>query len=411
MKPAAVDVLVVGGGAAGMAAASAAAEAGAHTCLLERGRVLGGVLDQCIHPGFGLHRYRAELTGPEFAHRLREELSRSGATVRSCTEVISVDATERRVRAVSPQGLLDLQPQAMVWAAGARERPLGALRIPGPRPAGVFVAGLAQRLVNIQGLLPGRRAVVLGSGDIGLIMARRLHLEGMDVAAVLEIKPFPGGLLRNVVQCLEDFNIPLLLQHTVTALHGRSRLEGVTVASVDEEGRPRPETEAFIAADTLILSVGLIPEIELVPFLPCDPANQGPQVNAWMQTRAPWVFSAGNCTVIYDLVDSVAEAGGLAGTQAARYAAGELDQESEIALTRGENVLHMVPSALSPGTPGRLALRVSRPIGPARVTVAGQVVARQPGLRPSEMVEITLKKELLASLDGAHEARVEVVPT
>ncbi len=394
-----------------MAAAAAAAEHGAETCLLERGRQLGGVLEQCIHPGFGLYLYREELTGPEFAHRLREELTESGAHVRPVTEVIAVDADKRRVWAVGPQGILDVRPQALVWAAGARERPLGALRIPGSRPAGVFVAGLAQRLVNMHGLLPGRRAVILGSGDIGLIMARRLHLEGMEVVSVLELQPFPGGLLRNVVQCLEDFDIPLLLRHTVTALHGRRRLEGVTVAAVDEDGRPLPDTEEIVQVDTLILSVGLIPETELVPFLPRDAANKGPAVNAHMQTEVPWVFSAGNCTVIYDVVDTVAAAGTSAGKAAARYAAGELTTATTIPLARGENVLHMVPAALSPGEQNKLSLRVPRPLPRSVITVGGHVVARQPGLRPSEMVEIPLSDELLASLDGGEEARVEVQPS
>lgn len=410
MKPAAVDVLVVGGGAAGLAAAAAATAHGAEVCLLERGRQLGGVLEQCIHPGFGLHRYREELTGPEFAHRLREELARTQADVHRDTEVIAVDADARRVVAVGPGGMLNLRPNAMVWAAGARERPLGALRIPGTRPAGVFVAGLAQRMVNMHGLLPGHKAVILGSGDIGLIMARRLHLEGVEVVSVLEIQPFPGGLLRNVVQCLEDFGIPLLLEHTVTTLHGRRRLEGVTVAEVDAQGRPRPDTEAFIEADTLILSVGLIPETELVPFLPRDEVNRGPSVNTHMQTQVPWVFSAGNCTVIYDVVDTVAGAGERAGAAAARYAKGALKAETTIPLVRGENVLHMVPQALSPGAENTLSLRVPRPLQRCAITVGGHVVTRQPGLRPSEMVEISLSDDLIGQLDGASEARVEVKP-
>lgn len=406
-----VDVLVIGGGAAGMAAATAAAQAGARTQLLERSLRLGGVLDQCIHPGFGLHRYNAELTGPEFAHRQREELYASGAQVCLGTEVIGVDARARQVRSVSPQGVHTIVPKALVWAAGARERPLGALQVPGSRPSGVYVAGLAQRMVNIHGLLPGRRAVVLGSGDIGLIMARRLHLEGTEVAAVLELKPFAGGLLRNVVQCLDDFGIPLLLEHTVIALHGRRRLEGVTVAAVDGSGRPRPETQAFIEADTLILSVGLIPETELVPFVERDPGNRGPAVNARMQTDCPWVFAAGNCTVIYDLVDTVAASGAVAGEQAAHFALGRMQGLGpDIRLSRGENVAHMVPTSLSPGVPTRLSLRVPQPLGRARVLLAGREIARRPGLRPSEMLEITISHELIAQLDSCPEAKLEVIP-
>ncbi len=405
------DVLVIGGGAAGLAAAAAAARQGARTVLLERDRYLGGVLEQCIHPGFGLHRYQEELTGPEFAHRLREELSQSGAEVVTEATVLELDPRGPRVKAVSPKGLALFRPRAVVWATGARERPLGALRIPGTRPAGIFTAGLAQRLVNIHGLLPGRRAVILGSGDIGLIMARRLHLEGVEVAAVLEIKPFPGGLIRNVVQCLEDFGIPLRLRHTVAELHGRERLSGVTMVEVDEAGTPLPGTEEFLECDTLVLSVGLIPENRLIEqFVPLDPVNRGPRVNSLLQTEAPWLFAAGNNLAVFDLVDSVAELGARAGAAAARYAKGELPESRTVPLVRGENVLHLVPSALVPGERTTVYIRVPRPLPRARVSLGDVVSKNHLGVRPTEMIEIVLAGDELEELVRQPQVRVEVTP-
>ena len=405
------DVLVIGGGAAGMAAATAAARQGARTVLLERDKTLGGVLEQCIHPGFGLHRYREELTGPEFAHRLQGELFDSGAEVLTEATVLELDPHGPRVKTVSPKGVALFRPRVVVWAAGARERPLGALRIPGTRPAGIFTAGLAQRLVNIHGLLPGKRAVILGSGDIGLIMARRLHLEGVEVVAVLEIKPFPGGLLRNVVQCLYDFGIPLLLKRTVTEIHGRERLSGVTVVEVDEAGTPLPGTEEFLECDTLVLSVGLIPENRLIePFVSLDPINRGPRVNSLLQTEVPWLFAAGNSVAVFDLVDTVAALGARAGAAAAHYARGELPKGSAVPLVRGENVLHLVPSYLVLGEPTTVYIRVPRPLPRARVSLGGVVTRNHLGVRPTEMVEVKLSQEALAELSGLPEVWVKVIP-
>lgn len=408
----AVEVLVIGGGAAGMAAATAAARTGAKTLLLERNEDPGGVLNQCIHPGFGLHRYQEDLTGPEFAHRLLAELEGSHAKVVSRCSVIDIAPQGPLVKAVSPEGTMQIHPQALVWTTGARERPFGTLMTPGPRPAGIYTAGLVQRFVNIHGFLPGRRALILGSGDIGLIMARRLHLEGTEVAAVIELKPFPGGLIRNVVQCLEDYDIPLLLSHTVTKIHGADRLTGVTVAQVDEAGRPIPGTEDQVEVDTLILSVGLIPENELIlPFVNLDPLNQGPRVDSRMQTETPWLFAAGNNVVIFDLVDSVAAVGEEAGRFAARYARGDLPPRHPIPLVRGENVLHLAPTALDPETPTTLYLRVSHPMRQARVLVGKALSRHHMGVRPSEMIEIRISGEALKELQGDPEARVEVIPT
>lgn len=410
MRRHSVEVVVVGGGAAGVAAATAAARAGARTLLIEREEALGGVLDQCIHPGFGLHRYREELTGPEFAHRLVAELAASGAEVWTGSTVLGLGPSRPAARVVAPAGLVHVRAKAVVWAAGAWERPVGALLIPGTRPCGVFTAGLAQRLVNIHGLLPGRRALVLGSGDIGLIMARRLHLEGVEVVGVLELRPYPGGLLRNVVQCLDDFGIPLHLSHTVSALHGRDRLSGVTVVEVDERGRPIAGSEEHVEVDTLILSVGLIPETRVIePWVPRDPINGGADVDGWFRTRIPWLFSAGNAVAVFDLVDTVARVGERAGLAAARHAHGDLPTKETVPLVRGGSVGHLVPTSLVPGVATTLFVRARGPLPQARVEVGPSVAARCVGVRPAEMIEVDLSAEQTMELARLPEARVEVM--
>ncbi|MEM4949594.1 MAG: FAD/NAD(P)-binding oxidoreductase [Candidatus Jordarchaeales archaeon] len=402
-----VDVAVVGGGAAGMAAAKAAAETGVKAILLERERYLGGVLDQCIHPGFGLHRYRAELTGPEFSYRLLQEVEASGAEIFTEAAVVGFSG-EPELKVVSPRGLFRVKAKAVVWATGARERPFGPLLIAGTRPAGIFTAGLAQKLVNIYGLLPGKCALIVGSGDIGLIMARRLFLEGIEVKGVVEIKPFPGGLLRNVVQCLDDFGIPLMLQHTVVQVHGQKRLSGVTLIEVDENGRFIPKTEKFVEVDTLILSVGLIPERRLLEqYLFREHLKQGILVNNYFQTCIPWLFLAGNAVSIFDLVDTVAKIGEVAGRNAALFAQGELKSGRIIYIQRGANVTAVVPQFIVPGTPVTLYLRVSQPFSQARIRVSGVYEKKYIGLRPAEMVEISLPPE---ATEGFSEVTVEVVP-
>ena len=404
-----VDVLVIGGGAAGLAAATAAANAGAQTLLLERDEEVGGVLNQCIHTGFGLHRYHEELAGPEFGHRLMTELLQANAQVLSGCSVIDIDHRERLVEAMSPEGRIAIRPKALVWASGARERPYGALIAPGSRPAGIYTAGLAQRFVNIHGFLPGKSALILGSGDIGLIMARRLRLEGMEVAAVIELQPHPGGLARNVVQCLEDYDIPLLLSHTITGTQGRDRLTGVTVAQVDELRRPIPGTERYFAVDTLILSIGLIPENELItPFTPIDPVNRGPRVNSLMQTEVPWLFAAGNNVAVFDLVDSVAAVGETAGKSAATYAKGNLRHERSTRLVRGENVFHLVPTSLVSGMPTTLYLRSSRAMHEATVRIGNAITRAQPVVRPSEMIEVRIPQDAVRKLTKNDEVQVEV---
>lgn len=409
MKEISNEVLVIGGGAAGMAAATAAANAGAQTLLLERDDEVGGVLNQCIHTGFGLHRYHEELTGPEFGNRLSQELSAAHANVITNCTLIEIDPNGPTTQALSEAGIMRIKSRAIVWATGARERPYGSLMSPGPRPAGIYTAGLAQRFVNIHGYLPGRRAVILGSGDIGLIMARRLHLEGMDVAAVVELQPFPGGLIRNVVQCLEDFGIPLLLSHTIVSVEGNKRLTGVTIAQVDESRNQIPGSEKRLAVDTLILSIGLIPENDLImTFAPLDSVNKGPVVNSFMQTQVPWLFAAGNNVAIFDLVDSVATVGEIAGRSAAQYALGKLPQQSQTRLRRGDNVSHLVPSYLTYTDKSKLYLRSSRAMSQATVKIGNVISRKLPVVRPSEMIELRLPEKKLRQLTNQPETHIEL---
>ena len=322
-----VDMLVIGAGPAGMAAALAAREFGINSILLlERGDSAGGILNQCIHNGFGLHYFNEELTGPEYAHRFITALREQNIPVKCCTMALDVSrcpATDRiKVIALnSKDGVMQLNAKAVVLAMGCRERPRGALHIPGERPAGILTAGCAQYFVNVKGYLPGKEVVVLGSGDIGLIMARRMTLEGAKVKAVCEIMPQPGGLWRNIVQCLEDFDIPLLLSHTAVQIHGRKRLEAVSVAKVDENLKPILHTLNTIECDTLLLSVGLIPENELSvkAGVIIDPSTNGPVVSDNMQTSVPGVFACGNVVHVHDLVDYVTIQSRLAGQGAADY--------------------------------------------------------------------------------------------
>ena len=332
------DLIVIGGGPAGLAAAIAAHKNGVSNLLiLERDQELGGILNQCIHNGFGLHTFQEELTGPEYASRFIDEALALEIPYKLSTMVldISTDASTglHCVTAMNrTDGLLQLPCRSVILAMGCRERPRGALNIPGFRPAGIYTAGTAQRLVNMEGFLPGKEVVILGSGDIGLIMARRMTLEGAKVKAVAELMPYSGGLQRNIVQCLEDFDIPLYLSTTVVDIHGRERLEGVTLARVDENRRPIPGTEQRIDCDALIVSVGLIPENELAESLgvPLDGHTRGPVCDGQLMTEVPGIFSCGNALHVNDLVDYVSASGELAGKSAAHFAAHTRD---EIALT------------------------------------------------------------------------------
>lgn len=316
------DLVIIGAGPAGLAAAVAAYDNGVRDLLLlERDTAPGGILQQCIHNGFGLHRFGEELTGPEYAARDIKEVNARNIPILTETMVLSV-SPDRVVTAMNRErGVFTVEAKAVILAMGCRERPRGALNIPGTRPSGIYTAGTAQRFVNVQGYLPGKEVVILGSGDIGLIMARRMTLEGAHVHAVCELMPYSGGLNRNIVQCLRDFDIPLLLSHTVSKIHGGARLTGVSIAQVDEQLRIMPETEQYIPCDTLLLSCGLLPENELTKGagIPLDPITGGATVNERRETELPGVFACGNVLHVHDLVDFVSEEAKLAGESAAEF--------------------------------------------------------------------------------------------
>jgi NADPH-dependent 2,4-dienoyl-CoA reductase/sulfur reductase-like enzyme len=353
------DIVIVGGGPAGLAAAISAYEAGEHDVLiLERDTKLGGILNQCIHNGFGLHTFKEELTGPEYAARYEQRANELGIERRLGTMVVDISA-DRVVTAVSAEaGITRMQAGAVVLAMGCRERPRGGLATPGYRPAGIFSAGTAQRLVNIEGQLPGREVVILGSGDIGLIMARRMTLEGAHVACVAEIMPYSGGLKRNIVQCLDDFGIPLLLSHTVVDIEGRDRVEAVTIAEVDDHLRPIPGTEVRYPCDTLMLSVGLLPENELSreAGVEISPVTRGPVVDESLQTSIPGVFACGNVLHVHDLVDYVSEEASAAGAQAARFVTEGFEAKGSrgIPVTATDGVRYTVPSFIDPSRMDKL---------------------------------------------------------
>ena len=342
------DIVIVGGGPAGLAAAIAAAKENSNLniLILERDHELGGILNQCIHNGFGLHTFNEELTGPEYAARFEEQLD--GLGIRYMLDTMVLDVASSAVTAVnSKEGVFTVECGAIVLCMGCRERPRGALNIPGLRPAGVFTAGTAQRLVNIEGFMPGREVVILGSGDIGLIMARRMTLEGAKVKAVCELMPYSGGLKRNIVQCLDDFDIPLLLSHTVIDIKGKERVTSVVIAEVDDHLKPVPGTEQEISCDTLLLSCGLIPENELSRSagVKINPATNGPVVNESFETSVPGVFACGNVLHVHDLVDYVSEESGRAGRSAARFVkANKAGEGPVINIKNGNGIRYTVPS-------------------------------------------------------------------
>ena len=401
------DLVIIGGGPAGLAAAIAARESGVEQVLvLEREKELGGILNQCIHNGFGLHTFQEELTGPEYAARYIEKAQALGIPYKLSTTVVDLERQGEGVlvTAVSRQeGLVQIEAKAAVLAMGCRERPRGALNIPGTRPAGIFSAGTAQRLVNMEGYLPGKRVVILGSGDIGLIMARRMTLEGAKVLCVAELMPYSGGLKRNIVQCLNDFDIPLKLSHTVVDIQGKERVTGVTIAQVDEKSRPIPGTEEHYDCDTLLLSVGLIPENELSRQVGVEmaPATNGPKVNESLETSIPGVFACGNVLHVHDLVDYVSEEAVQAGRHAARYILeGREESGREIPLVPQGAVRYTVPCTLSPQRMEEetvVRFRVGRNLRDAlvRVTADGKELLRRkrPVMAPGEMEQVKLKRE------------------
>ena len=348
------DIVIIGGGPAGLAAAVSARENGIQDILiLERDKELGGILNQCIHNGFGLHTFKEELTGPEYAGRFIKQVKDLGIEYKLHTMVMDISSDKIVTAMNREEGLFEIQAGAVILAMGCRERSRGALNIPGYRPAGIYSAGTAQRLVNMEGYMPGREVVILGSGDIGLIMARRMTLEGAHVKVVAELMPYSGGLKRNIVQCLDDYGIPLKLSHTVVDVKGKERLEGITLAQVDQKGKPIPGTEEEYSCDTLLLSVGLIPENEISRGMGVDmnPVTSGPKVNESLETNIEGVFACGNVLHVHDLVDFVSEEAAIAGKNAAMYVKqGEnrISGNRKIVLKPVAGVRYTVPETIDP---------------------------------------------------------------
>ena len=408
-------IVIVGGGPAGMAAAVAAYDRGVtDVVILDREPRLGGILQQCIHNGFGLHKLGRELTGPEYADVYAQQVAERNIPVYYETMVTSV-SPDRVVTARNREGILKIQAQAVILAMGCRERSRGALNICGTRPAGIYSAGTAQKLINCDGYMVGKRVVILGSGDIGLIMARRMSLEGAKVEAVCELMSYSGGLTRNIVQCLEDFGIPLYLSTTVVQIHGDKRLEGVTVAQVDENRRCIESTRRFIPCDTLLLSVGLIPENELTQVcgIPMDPVTGGAMVDEKCMTKVSGIFACGNVLHVHDLVDYVSDEAERAGKGAADFVQnGEVSNAKYLQTKAGKGVRYVVPQQLRKDVGDvDLFLRVTQPFGKVKFTVtAGDkvlAVAKRLKAAPGEMERITLKQALLCEAEGVVTVELE----
>ena len=404
----AYDIVIIGGGPAGLAAAISAKKSGVDSVLiLERDKELGGILNQCIHNGFGLHTFKEELTGPEYAGRFIDQAKELNIEYKLNTMVMDISPQKVVTAMNREEGLFEIQAKAVVLAMGCRERSRGALNIPGYRPAGIFSAGTAQRLVNIEGYMPGREVVILGSGDIGLIMARRMTFEGAKVKVVAELMPYSGGLKRNIVQCLDDYDIPLKLSHTVVDIKGKERLEGITLAQVDSHGKPIQGTEEEYSCDTLLLSVGLIPENEISRGMGVDmnPVTSGPKVNESLETNIEGVFACGNVLHVHDLVDFVSEEAGTAGRNAAEYVKqGEARRQGgkEIRMNPIEGVRYTVPGTINVDRMDEnLTVRfrvggvykncyISAYFDDERV-----IHRKRPVVAPGEMEEIKLTKEQL----------------
>ena len=403
-----VDLVVIGGGPAGMGAAVAAYDAGVRDILvLERDVRLGGILEQCIHNGFGLHRFNEQLTGPEYAWRFEKELHERNIAYRLNTMVLDITEDKIVTAMNSEEGVFQIQAGAVILAMGCRERPRGALNTPGARPAGIYTAGTAQRYINIMGYMPGKKVVILGSGDIGLIMARRMTWEGAEVKMVLELMPYSGGLTRNIVQCLQDNNIPLLLSHTIVDIHGKDRVTGVTIAEVDENRRPKMETAQEVECDTILLSVGLLPENELTKKanVPLDRMTNGAFVDQRRMTEIPGIFACGNVLHVHDLVDYVNEEADIAGQGAARYLKEGAEDTAHISVKPGNGVRYTLPQRISAAEKTTVFFRVTDVHKAVKVNVKndeGTVLLskRRPRVAPGEMETVVLTDKILVENTG-----------
>lgn len=415
------DIVIIGGGPAGLAAAASAKREGVDSILiLERDTQLGGILNQCIHNGFGLHTFKEELTGPEYAQRFIDQVEELKIEYKLNTMVMDITPDKQITAMNRADGLFHIQAKAIVLAMGCRERSRGALNIPGYRPAGIYSAGTAQRLVNIEGFMPGREVVILGSGDIGLIMARRMTLEGAKVKVVAELMPYSGGLKRNIVQCLDDFGIPLKLSHTVIDIKGKERLEGITLAAVDDKGKPIPGTEEEYTCDTLLLSCGLIPENEISRSIGVDmePVTSGPIVNESLETSVEGVFACGNVLHVHDLVDFVSEEAAAAGRNAAAYvkAGGTLGEKSkEIPIKAVDGVRYTVPKKLHINRMAdeqivrfRVGAVYKNCYISAYLNDERIIHRKRQIMAPGEMEEIKLKKEQLEGFSGLENITVKI---
>ena len=400
------ELVIIGGGPAGMSAAVAAYESGIRDILiLERDTALGGILRQCIHNGFGLHRFGEELTGPEYAWRYEQKVKELGIPFKLNTMVLDITPDKVVTATNTEDGIFMIQAKAIILAMGCRERPKGALNISGDRPAGIYSAGMAQKLVNMKGYMPGRNVVILGSGDIGLIMARRMTLEGAKVHAVCELMPYSGGLARNIEQCLNDFGIPLKLSHTVVEIHGRERVEGVTIAKVDERRRPIEETKEYIPCDTLLLSVGLIPENELTKSanVTIDRITNGAIVDQDRQTEIEGIYSCGNVLHVHDLVDFVSEEAEIAGRGAAEYIKGEAkNSDVSIAVKADGKIRYTVPQRITAEKDVSVYFRVADVFRDKKVVVkSGDDVIyskKHQKLAPGEMECVKITADKLAGV-------------